>query len=117
MKYKIGIDIGTTSIKAVLYDEDLGRKSMALKEYSTCHDKPGYAEQDPLAVLEAFYKVLEEVLKPLEGERQEVQLLSFSGAMHSVILMGEQHRLLTRSIIWSDNRSVREVEEFKREED
>lgn len=117
MKYRIGIDIGTTSIKAVLYGENLERMSMASKGYKTYHEQLGYAEQEPEEVLQAFYKVMEEVLEPAGVEKAEVELLSFSSAMHSLILVGEDNQLLTRSIIWSDNRSVKEVEEFKLNED
>lgn len=117
MKYKIGIDIGTTSIKAVLYGENLLRISTSFKEYKTYHDKHSYAEQDPLEVLQAFYEVMEEVIKPIGEEVKEIELLSFSSAMHSLILIGEDNELLTRSIIWSDNRAVKEVEEFKKRED
>ena len=117
MKYRIGIDIGTTSIKAVLYGENLERISMASKGYKTYHEQLGYAEQEPEEVLQAFYKVMEAVLEPVGEKAAEVELLSFSSAMHSLILVGENGQLLTRSIIWSDNRSVNEVEEFKLNED
>lgn len=117
MKYRIGIDIGTTSIKAVLYGENLERISMASKGYKTYHEQLGYAEQEPVEVLQAFYKVMKEVLEPVGERSAEVELLSFSSAMHSLILVGEDNKLLTRSIIWSDNRSVKEVEEFKLKED
>ncbi|MFH5837039.1 gluconokinase [Proteiniclasticum sp. C24MP] len=117
MKYKIGIDIGTTNIKAVLYDENLNRVSMSSEGLRTYHDQMGYAEQNPEEVLNAFYRVLDEILLSMSGQKKEVELLSFSSAMHSLILMGKDHELLTRSIIWSDNRAVNEVEEFKRNED
>lgn len=117
MNYRIGIDIGTTSIKAVLYGENLERISIASKGYKTYHDQLGYAEQEPEEVLQAFYNVMEEVLEPVGEKAAEVELLSFSSAMHSLILVGEDNQLLTRSIIWSDNRSVKEVEEFKLKED
>ena len=67
MKYRIGIDLGTTNIKAVLYDEDLKRVSMASAALSVFQDRKGYAEQHPDEVLEAFYKVMEEVLIPIAG--------------------------------------------------
>src|SRR5690554_5044688 len=99
MKYRIGIDIGTTGIKAVLYGENLERISMASKGYKTYHEQLGYAEQKPEEVLQAFYKVMEAVLEPVGEKAAEVELLSFSSAMHSLILVGENGQLLTRSII------------------
>lgn len=117
MKYRIGIDLGTTNIKAVLYDEDLKRVSMASAELRVIQERKGYAEQHPVEVLEAFYKVMEEVLIPIAGREKEVQLLSFSSAMHALILLGSDNALLTRSIIWSDNRATDEVEAFRESRD
>ena len=117
MNYRIGIDIGTTSIKVVLYDEELEARASSNIGYATYHELPGYAEQDPLEILQAFKDALREVLEKSGVDRKRVSLLSFSSAMHSLILVDQDHKPLTRSIIWSDNRSVTQVEEFRRQED
>lgn len=116
MSYRIGIDIGTTSTKAVLYGEKLEKLASANVGYRTCHDQPGFSEQEPLEILHAFKLAVHEVLKSI-GDRSKVSLLSFSSAMHALILVDREGNPLTRSIIWSDNRSVKEVEDFKKSED
>ncbi|NCC83125.1 MAG: gluconokinase [Clostridia bacterium] len=113
MRYRIGIDIGTTNTKAVLYDEALTPVAASSATYKTYHEQLGFAEQDPDEVLQAFKQVLGEVLATVSTAGDSVELLAFSGAMHSLILVDGEGRPLTRSIIWSDNRAVAEVEAFK----
>ncbi len=115
MNYKIGVDIGTTSIKVILYDESYQIKAFSNVGYKTYHDQVDYAEQDPDEILMAFKKALREVI--LQADPGKIRLLAFSSAMHSLILMDKDGRPLTRSIIWSDNRSFEEVENFKDNED
>lgn len=115
MKYKIGVDIGTTSTKVVLYDENLEVRGSSNVGYRTICEQPGYAEQDPDEILLAFNKAINQVIDLVEPENIEV--ISFSSAMHSLILLDRNYEPLTKSIIWSDNRSVEEVDEFKLKED
>lgn len=117
MSYRIGVDIGTTSTKAVLYGENLEKLASANVGYRTFHDQPGYSEQEPMEILQAFTEALKEVLKSIGVRRGEVSLISFSSAMHALILVDREGHPITRSVIWSDNRSVKEVEEFKLKED
>ncbi|HSL86054.1 MAG TPA: FGGY family carbohydrate kinase, partial [Bacteroidales bacterium] len=117
MSYRIGIDIGTTSTKAVLYGQNLERLAAANVGYRIYQDRPGYQEQDPYEILGAFKLAVHKVLEQVGEKRKDVGLISFSGAMHSLILVDDMGRALTRSIIWSDNRSVPEVEEFRKKED
>lgn len=116
MSYRIGIDIGTTSTKAVLYGKNLEKIASANIGYRTFHDQPGFSEQDPVELLHAFRRAVKDVLAGV-ADRSEVSLLSFSSAMHALILVDSKGHPLTRSVIWSDNRAVKEVEDFKENED
>ncbi len=115
MDYKIGVDVGTTSTKVVLFDEDNVAIASANVGYKTYHDQLNYAEQDPNEILTAFKKALREVIPKANSGR--VKLLAFSSAMHSLILIDKEGNPLTRCIIWSDNRAVRVVEEYKKNEE
>ena len=117
MSYRIGIDIGTTSTKAVLYGENMEKIASSNVGYRTYHDQPGYAEQEPMEILFAFKEAVIDILKDMGDKRKNVSLISFSSAMHSLILVDEEGTPLTRSLIWSDNRSVLETEKFRMMED
>lgn len=117
MSYRIGVDIGTTSTKAVLYGENLEKIASANVGYRTYHDQPGFSEQEPMEIYHAFTQAVKEILAGSGEWKNDVSLISFSGAMHALILVDREGNPLTRSVIWSDNRSVKEVENFKLKED
>lgn len=58
----LGIDIGTSSVKAMLLDEENGRSHVAAREYDVAIPKKGFAEQDP----ETWWELLKEVLSELK---------------------------------------------------
>lgn len=111
-RYMIGVDIGTTSTKAVLYNE----KGEAIErhgiEYPLHTPVPGVAEQDPEEIFQAVIYCIKEVAGKTE---EEISFVSFSSAMHSLILVDEENSLLTRSITWADNRSSEWAEKIKHE--
>ncbi len=104
MRYVIGIDIGTTSTKAVAFTaggEVLGSAGVS---YPVFTDAGGRHELDPDQLLEAVLQVLRQVIKERAGG-DELVGVSFSCAMHSVILVDEHGDPLTRALTWADLRS------------
>lgn len=114
MKYTIGVDIGTTSTKAVLYDEELQVVASANEGYPTYHPAPGRAEQDPEEICLAFKKAVRQLALSIP-DPESIRLLSFSSAMHGIMAVDERGIPITRCLIWSDNRAQRQVERLKRE--
>ncbi|GAB3830326.1 gluconokinase [Pontibacter rugosus] len=101
----VGVDIGTTSTKAVAFGlngEVLFQQSVG---YPILSEEAGQAEQDPEQVLEAVLKALEEVVEWLQDYSFKLEGVSFSSAMHSLIAMDASGNPLTRCIIWADTRS------------
>ena len=58
MNYFIGVDVGTTSTKAVLYDQNATVLDQFSQGYSLYRDASGMAEQNPTAIVEAVEKVI-----------------------------------------------------------
>lgn len=113
--YMIGVDIGTTSTKAVLYETN--GKVIA-------HDNQGYplytptaliAEQDPDEIFRAVLNAVEHVTSQAGVSPESVKFVSFSCAMHSVIPVGADGKPLMRCMTWADNRSVDWSERLKNE--
>ncbi|MEU6073289.1 gluconokinase [Micromonospora sp. NPDC047074] len=106
----IGVDIGTTSTKAVAYDADGTRIANHAVGYPLDEPQPGYAEQDArhihAAVLESVRAVVAELDRPIAA-------LSFSTAMHSLIGLGADGDPITASITWADSRAVRQAERLR----
>lgn len=112
MQYKIGIDIGTTSTKAVLYDERNNILAVANEGYPTLRPAPDQSEQDPKAIFAACKQAIKQLTAQIE-ENSKVQFLSFSSAMHAFMAVDKNGEPLTNMWLWSDNRAQRQIEKFK----
>ncbi|ADO69860.1 xylulokinase [Stigmatella aurantiaca] len=104
----LGIDVGTSSVKAVLVGEGeriLGSASAAL-EVTRPH--PGWSEQAPEAWVRACEQVLDELAATHRAEMAAVEGLGLSGQMHGAVLLGEGDKPLRPAILWNDGRSEAE---------
>jgi gluconokinase len=109
----IGVDIGTTSTKAVAFSFAGRPLSSHTVEYELLTPSPGAAEQDPEQIYRAVLEAIRETVKKGALDRDRVACVSFSAAMHSTIAVDEAGRPLTRSITWADNRAVSCAERIK----
>lgn len=102
MAYIIGVDIGTSSVKVIAVKEDGSVKAHCQQEYTIHQPQAGYSEQDPVFILAAVKSGIRSVATIM---REAPAAISFSSAMHSVMMMSEQGEALTPLVIWADNRS------------
>lgn len=112
MTYTIGLDLGTTSAKAVAFDaagQVLARSSQNL---DTISDGKGRQEQRCADILAAVDAVLMTVIRDLGRPPKSVAL---SAHMHSLILVGEGGELLSECILWSDLRAAGIAEQLRSE--
>ncbi len=103
----IGIDLGSTNIKAALYDKSLtliGRRSLPV-EYIR---ENGFVEFDAIGYCETLISLLGELLK--ENHVKRVSQIAFTGQAESLVVLDEQDALLMNAISWMDERSVLECE-------
>lgn len=111
----IGVDIGTTSTKAVLFS----LKGQPIKKenvgYSLLTPTPTIAEQDPDEIFSAVVKAISNVVKTSNVDPANILGVSFSSAMHSLIAVDEKGRPLTNCITWADNRSATWAQKIKQE--
>ena len=114
-RYVIGIDIGTTSTKTVLFTERGEARQEHSVGYPLLSPVPGAAEQDPEEILLAVLITVKQVIQDSQIEPRSIHCLSFSAAMHSLIAVDAQGQRLTNSITWADNRSVKWAEKIKQQ--
>lgn len=115
MKYLIGIDIGTTGTKSVLFDTDGNAVTSAYAEYPMYQPQNGYAEQDPNDWWEAVKKTLSEVTGSIEADiRANIVSIGLSGQMHSTVLLDSEFNVIRPAILWCDQRTAKECEEIER---
>lgn len=101
--YMLGIDIGTTSTKAVLFSEKGDVIQQENIGYPLYTPDISTAEQDPDEIFSAVVQAIANIMK--NHHDKELSFVSFSSAMHSVIAMDENDLPLTPVITWADNRS------------
>ncbi|WP_028560292.1 gluconokinase [Paenibacillus pinihumi] len=113
--YMIGVDIGTTSTKAVLFQEDGRVVERAGREYPLYTPVPDSAEQDPEEIFSAVLYVVRQVMDLGGVSPSQILFVSFSSAMHSVIPVDADGRPLMRCLTWADNRSAGWSEKLRHE--
>lgn len=111
MKYYVGVDIGTTSTKAVLFDNEGCIVKSAYYEYHLVSNDTVSAEQDPNEILQAVL----DTLKKVTIGNEKIEFISFSAAMHSVIAVDKEGIPITKCITWADNRAKEWSDKIKDE--
>ncbi|TDQ11795.1 gluconokinase [Pedobacter metabolipauper] len=102
MKYVLGVDIGTGSVKAVAVDLEGNSLETTQVMYGYESLKPGYHEQDADQIWTAFKACLEELLKKMTLQPIAIGL---SSAMHSLVAVDEAGNALAPMMTWADARS------------
>lgn len=114
-KYFIGVDIGTTSTKAIVFSESGAIKGMANHGYPLLTPQPGWSEQEPEVIFKAVIAALREAIAQASVPPEAIAAVGMSGAMHSLIAMDAQNIPLTNGIIWADTRSVIQTERLQQD--
>ena len=106
----LGIDIGTTSLKAAVFDEDGNRLGIRSVDYRLDTDpSTGYLEFDA----EKYVEYCEDVICSLSEECGNIDALSVDTQGETLILTDEKGTPLHPAVIWLDNRATNEAEIIK----
>lgn len=115
MKYVVGVDIGTSSARAVVFTEDLHPVSASQKEYAIDVPRPGWAEQDPDMILDAVLQVVGEAVRKAAATPDQILGIGFAAVMHSLIALGAEGDRLTNAWLWGDLRASAVAARLKKE--
>lgn len=109
----IGVDIGTGGCKVTLIDHRRKRIKTSFREYETYHPKPTWSEQNPEEWYSSMVHAVKEVLK--NEDKGRIDAISIDGQTHAAVLIDDGGKPLRRTIIWTDKRSVEQVNKIKKE--
>jgi len=112
MGYLLGIDAGTSAMKAILYDENGGSMAEATREYSLLTPSEGIVETDPEIYWSSLNRVLKDVFSQLDDRYREVTALAISSQGESFITIDSNGNPLRNTIVWLDSRSEKEAEQI-----
>lgn len=108
----IGLDIGTTSVKAVLFNVK-GRLIADAEELITTHyPLPDWAEQNPVKIERSAVHALSKVIQKGDVQKEELLTVGISCAMHSVICINDEFEPMSPMIIWSDGRASEQADKL-----
>lgn len=107
----LGIDLGTSSVKAVVIDDAGAVRASASSPLTVSHPQPRWSEQDPAAWWAATEAAVGEVLKGVDSRR--VAAIGLSGQMHGATLLDKADNVLRPAILWNDGRSDAECAELE----
>ena len=109
MSRLLGIDAGTTAMKAVLYDEQGVSLASGIQEYSPLTHPNGIVETDPEVYWSSLKAVLKQLCSQLGTTTCEITALSISSQGESFITIDKYGRPLRNTIVWLDSRSQKEA--------
>lgn len=110
----LGIDIGTSGVKALLIDragQPLGEATAKAVEPVRPH--PGWSEQNPADWWNATLEAIDKLSKAHPAEMAKVRGIGLSGHMHGATLLDKNDQVLRPCILWNDGRSAAECAEME----
>lgn len=113
MNYLLGLDLGTSGLKAVLFDESGTQVLSASQEYPLLQPQNGWAEQDPLDWYRAASSTIRSVLQSRKVSAGQIAGIGISGQMHGLVMIDSAGAPLYPSILWCDGRTGRECAEME----
>jgi len=108
--YLLGLDIGTSSIKAAILDAETGICKASCQspgtEMEILAPKSGWAEQDPELWWKHACIAVNEAIRKAEIKPDEIKAIGISYQMHGLVCVDKEMNVLRNSIIWCDSRAV-----------
>ena len=108
MTVYVGLDVGTTGVKAIAITPTGSVVARAEYGYPLSHPKPGWSEQDP----EAWWRASEQALAEVSQDR-EVLGIGLSGQMHGLVCLDAADRVIRPALLWNDQRTAAECAEIE----
>ena len=112
MSYLLGIDIGTSSTKTVLFSISGEVVASAMDVYPLYQPRNGWAEQDADDWWNATVTSVKEVITKSKVNPKDIKGIGLSGQMHGLVMLGKDNKPIRRSIIWCDQRTALECDQI-----
>ena len=109
-KCLLGIDLGTSGLKAAVLDKNGRLLASAGKEYAIDSPHSGWAEQDPDIWYQAACIAVRHTLSDAGMRPEQVAAVGLAGQMHSLVCADERGAAVRPAILWADQRSALQVD-------
>jgi len=112
MAYLLGMDIGTSSTRAIIIDEDGRLIASATSDYPLITLKPGWAEQRPGDWWKASVQVIKKVIEKSKVKPEDIAAIGPSGQMHGSVFLDKDGQVLRPALLWCDQRTQKQCDEI-----
>lgn len=112
MELLLGIDLGTSGTKTVLFDTQGRRLASHTVEYPLCQPRNGWAEQDPEDWWRAVQETVRAVLTESGAAPGDVRGVGIAGQMHGLVMLDGQGQVLRKAILWCDGRTQEQCDQI-----
>ena len=109
----LGLDIGTSGVKAMLVDENFATVGVAHAPLTVSRPHPGWSEQDPQDWIAACDATITELAREHGAEMARLKAIGLSGHMHGATLLDANDKPLRPCIMWNDGRSGAQCAELE----
>ncbi len=106
----LGIDLGTSSVKIVIMNENGNVVASTSKEYQVNYPKTGWAEQNPEHWWDSVKEGIKEILANASLEYKRINGIGLSGQMHGLVILDKEYNVLRPAILWCDQRTQNECD-------
>ena len=112
MAYVLGLDLGTSSLKGLLFNETGKLVGEAIADHPLASPKPGFSEQNPDDWIQSADTVLNQLVLDFPEIKKELVGISFSGQMHSLVILDQEKQVIRPAILWNDVRTTKQCQEI-----
>ncbi len=117
-KYILALDQGTTSSKAVVFDDECRIAARAAVEFKQYYPKPGWVEHDPMELLEAQLASANNAIKEAKISPNDIASIGIANQRETVVLWDRSTgKPLHNALVWQCRRTAGMCEELKRDND
>jgi xylulokinase len=113
MGFFLGVDVGTSNVKALVVDGRGRAVARASEPLALRTPQPGWAEQDPAAWWKAASRAIRRAVGQGRSARK-IDAVGLSGQMHSSVFLDRANRVIRPALLWCDGRTTAECREITR---
>jgi xylulokinase len=110
MRFLLGLDVGTTSTRTIIIDENGNLIASSTSDYELITPKPGWAEQIPDDWWTASIKTIRDVIKKSNIPPEDIVCIGLSGQMHGSVFLDSDGNVIRPAILWCDQRTFEQCE-------
>jgi glycerol kinase len=112
-KYSAALDQGTTSSRAMIFDQSGGVVAVSQKEHEQIYPKPGWVEHDPKEIWARCQEVLDEALEKAGASKDDIAGLGITNQRETAVVWDRNTgEPVMNAIVWQDTRTDKLVDEL-----